>query len=70
MSILITALICLAIFRPHGIICDLKAVWRRIRYKERISGHDWIEEEVHKNCTVYISRCKNCGEYDISWREN
>lgn len=24
-------------------------------------------QEVHKNVTVYVSRCKNCGHVDISW---
>lgn len=24
-------------------------------------------EEVYTNCTVQVSRCEKCGEYDISW---
>lgn len=23
--------------------------------------------EIHKNVTVIVSRCKNCGKIDISW---
>ncbi len=26
--------------------------------------------EVHTNCCVIISRCKRCGNIDISWTKN
>lgn len=26
--------------------------------------------EAHENCTVEISRCKVCGNIDISWKRN
>lgn len=26
--------------------------------------------EIHTNCTVVVSRCKKCGEVEISWVKN
>lgn len=26
--------------------------------------------EVHTNCTVIVSRCKNCGYVELSWIKN
>lgn len=56
-----------------NILCFLKTFWRT--WGEGIpsaivSGHDWLDEEEHDNCTVTISRCEVCGEQEISWYEN
>lgn len=26
--------------------------------------------EIHTNCTVIVSRCKNCGHVELSWVKN
>ena len=31
------------------------------------SGHVFVEEEKHKNVTVTIGKCEECGKVDISW---
>ena len=51
--------------------CWIKGLWRSIEIgwpsNYRMSGHTFVNEEEHKNCTVTISRCETCGELDISW---
>jgi len=32
-----------------------------------MSGHEWVDQEEHRNCRVIVSRCERCGKQDISW---
>lgn len=48
--------------------CWLEELYNLFRYQTRIDGHDWLEEEVHENVTVIISRCEHCGKQEISWK--
>lgn len=49
-----------------GIISSLK---RPGFYQDGIpiSGHSWVDKEIHHNKTVEISECEDCGEVEIIW---
>lgn len=50
------------------IICWLKEMFRSFPFDSfNISGHSWVEKEVHKNVTVFVSECETCGETSITW---
>lgn len=36
-------------------------------FRESNSYQHTIEETVHKNCVIFVSECKFCGELDLSW---
>lgn len=44
--------------------CWLKELWYLPR---NISGHDWDVPEYEPDAWVEVLRCKNCGEYSITW---
>lgn len=57
------------------IICFFKTIWRSLGRGMNlfldgtpISGHDYIDTEIHENCQVTISKCEICGDIDISWK--
>jgi hypothetical protein len=50
--------------------CWLEAVWNTLKIGQRTSGHNWVDIEEHKNCTVTVSKCEVCGKIDISWIKN
>jgi hypothetical protein len=33
------------------------------------SGHVDVDEEVHANVTLTLSRCEDCGKRDFTWRK-
>lgn len=53
--------------------CKLKAIIRSIPQfimgNFPIDGHDWVDIEEHKNCTVTISKCEICGKTHVSWSQ-
>lgn len=55
------------------IICWLKTIWCSLQrlgfYQDGIqmSGHDFVEKEVHHNKTVSVLECEKCGEITINW---
>ena len=57
-----------------SIICWLKNLWINLEHFDSPfpfnAGHEWVEQEVHKNCTVHIDKCERCGKVNISWENN
>lgn len=55
----------------NTLICWLKTIIDSISsgfpFNYPVSGHMFVDEEVHKNCTVTISRCEQCNKLDIAW---
>lgn len=57
----------------NKLFCWLKTLFRsfsRLGFFQDgipISGHDYVDKEVHEKVTVTISKCEFCGEVDISW---
>lgn len=43
------------VFRPNGI--------------DELDPCDYVDIEIWKNVTVTISKCRNCGNVDISWEK-
>lgn len=54
--------------------CWLKGIWDSILTLigtgYPMSGHDWVEKEIHQNTTVVITQCEKCGKEEISWHKN
>ena len=34
-----------------------------------MSGHTFVEDVIHKNCTVTIGHCEKCGKLEIDWTQ-
>ena len=56
----------------NKLVCWIKTTYHSLSWgwpftEEYFSGHTFVDEEVHENCQVTISRCEHCGKLDISW---
>jgi len=47
----------------------IRSLWIGWPFNYPMSGHDFVNEEIHKNCTVTISRCETCGKLNIDWHQ-
>ena len=51
--------------------CWLRGIFRSLQIgwplNYAMSGHEFMDVEEHKNCTVTVSKCECCGKTDISW---
>jgi len=52
------------------ILCWLKGIWYSLTTWQNVKGHTFIQTEIHRNCTVYVDYCKDCGEVSITWEQN
>lgn len=52
----------------NKVICWLRGLWYSFPFDGiPISGHCFVDTEVHENCQVTVGYCETCGEVDISW---
>jgi hypothetical protein len=48
--------------------CWLKTLGRTLNLGALVSGHDFVETEIHKSCEVSVLKCECCGKTSVCWR--
>lgn len=55
-------------------MCWWLTIWRTLRhwwhgdFGATVSGHDYVESEIHQEATVQILMCRICGHTSVGWK--
>ncbi len=48
-------------------LCLLRALWRSLRCRAWVSGHDYRTDAEPTPANVHVLRCRTCGAVSVAW---